>query len=111
MVGVPVTSAVGFSNGEIHAYRMEGGVFTVKVSAWNSQLLRVKFTPTVGGSDLSIGDISALCEEDAVSPFMAAVLARLYEATPPPGQYRLYRFLNLDDQPAMQVVAAGVVVS
>lgn len=108
---IPVTSDVGMSDGEIHAYHMEGDVFTVEVNAWNGQLLRVRFADAVGVSDLGVGDISALCEEDAGSPFMAAVLERLYEATPPPGAHRLYQFLDLDDQPALQVVAAGVSVT
>src|SRR5215207_4587775 len=108
---VPVTSDVGFSDGEIHAYRMEGDVFTVDVNAWNGQLLRVRFTDAVGVSDLGAGDISALSEEDAGSPFMAAVLARLYEANPPTGAHRLYQFLDLDDQPALEVVAGGVSVT
>ena len=108
---VPVTSAVGMSDGEIHAYHMEADVFTVEVSAWNGQLLRVTFADAVVVSDLGVGDISALCEEDAGSPFMAAVLERLYEATPPPAAHRLYQFLDLDDQPALEIVAAGVSIT
>ena len=102
---------VGFSDGEVRYYFREEGAFTVVVEAWNGALVRVAFDDPAGVCDTGVGDISDICVEDAGSPFMSRVLGELYEVAPASHPYRLYQFLNLDEQPALEVVAAGITIS
>ena len=102
---------IGFADGEVSSYQREEHTFTVVVKAWNGDHLRIDFSDPVGICDFGVGDISDFCMEDSGSEFMRQVLSSLYEVVPASHSYFLYQFLNLDDQPALEIVATGVQIS
>jgi len=102
---------IGFADAEILEYRKESNELTVFVQAWNETVLRVSFFDVVGLMDLGVGDIADLVIENSGSAFLNNVIQQVYENIPSVHPYTLYQFLNNDDNPAMEVVAAGIIVS
>ena len=108
---IPIPYEIGFSDGEVRSYHREEDELTVILSTWNNVLLKIKFSDTIGVSDLGVGDVSGVYQESLASPFMEQVIRRLYDAPPPSPPYSLYQFLDLDEQPVLEVVAGSIDIS
>lgn len=97
-----------FADAQILEYRRDGRDCSVIVNTWDDKRVDVRFSDAVGVSDVGIGDICRLVEIDRPTPFIDEVLSRVYDEQPAEHSYREYHFLDLDDQPCLKVVAAGV---
>lgn len=81
------------------------------LKAWNDDRLRVEFTDAIGLCDPGVGDVSEFCEESDESGFMKAAIQRAYEIVPEVIPYKLFQLLDLDGEPAMEIVAASVKIA
>jgi hypothetical protein len=98
---------IGFSDGEIISYFRDERSLTVKLKTWNDKYLSVLFSDVVGIVDYGIGDISNFIEEDEKSLFLKTILDKVYESIPNEQPYRLFQFLDLDDNPVLEIVAVA----
>ena len=107
-----IESPIGFSDSELEGYARTGDAVTVRVKSWNGTVLLVRFRDVIGQRDLLAGDFSALVRGAAASgQFLQEVLLRSYTTVPATHPYEVYSFLNNDDAPALEIVAAGCEVS
>jgi hypothetical protein len=107
-----IESPIGFSDSELDSYSRSGGVVLVRVKSWNERLLVVRFRDAIGLRDLSAGSFSGAVRGSAASAqFLREALECSYTALPTAHPYHVYSFLNADDEPALEVVAAGCEVT
>ena len=104
-----VNYSIGFSDGEIYSYQYKEGSFIVFVKMWNGIKVRIKFSEVLGVCDFGVGDISAFVDDDNTL-FLKSILKRNYAIVPISTPYRAFQFLNLDDEPALEVVAVDYAI-
>jgi hypothetical protein len=108
---IPIEFDIGFADGSVVGYTRNLSSLTLTLKAWNDDRLRIEFTGVLGLRDLGVGDVSDLCEESDKSVFMEDAIASAYEVVPEEIPYKLFRLLDLDDQPMMEIVAADVKIA
>lgn len=101
----------GFADAEILEYRRNRDDVTVLVQLWNDRKVAITFADVVGIKDIGTGDISEILEVEGSTTFIEKVLSQVYEQRPATHPYHEYHFLNLDDEPCLRVVAAGIDLS
>jgi hypothetical protein len=102
-----VECGIDFADGEVSSYERTEESFYVVVRKWDHTLLRITFEDTVAVLDHGVGDIMEFCQETSASAFLLEALARQYVEVPAEHPYVLYQFLDVDREPALEVVAAG----
>lgn len=100
----------GFADAEILEYRRNRDDSEIIVKTWNDRRIHIRCLDTVGIKEIGIGDICGVFEVEGPSPFLEEVLSQVYEERPTTHPYRQYYFLNLDDQPCLQIIATGIEV-
>lgn len=96
------------ADSELISYSRQDNTFTVNIHAWNASLITATFIEFEGAADYGLGDISEFVEETDSTDFLGRVLVNVYEEAPETHPYHLYQFLNLDGEPALEVVATDV---
>jgi hypothetical protein len=104
----PVQSAIGFSDSFLERYERDANTLVARIRCWNEKVAVVTFRDVLAVRDALAGDFSALVRGEAASKeFLESVIRRNFEEVPPFHPYQIYSFLNQDDQPSLEVVAAG----
>lgn len=106
-----IGSDISFADGEFRSYQWANGEFSLEITAWNGGRSRVRFIAFAGLSDYGVGDVSGLIEETDPSAFYNKVISRLFENIPAENPYRLFQILDLDGQPALEIVAQDLEIS
>ncbi|GEM_PF-3760230 len=107
----PVEFEVGFADSELISYeRGESGV-KVLISAWNEQSICLEFKGAITLVDYGAWNFSEICELQESSPTMSRALQTQYDGNPLEHPYRLFQFLDEDNEPSMEVVAEKLLVS
>ena len=104
---IEVEVGIGLADAEIVSYSSDNSDVTVIVKAWNSSTVKIIFNDVIGVLDVGIGDITALCQETEATSLMSTAIGRMYETVPEETPYHCYQFLDLDDFPAMEIIAAS----
>jgi hypothetical protein len=104
---IEVEVGIGLADAEIVSYSRDNSDVTVIVEAWNLSTVKITFNDVIGLLDVGIGDITALCQETEATALMSTAIDRMYEKVPEVTPYRCYQFLDLDDFPAMEIIAAS----
>lgn len=99
---------IGFADSAVSGYVVDNGNLTVRLIAWNGVKLSVSFHDFEGMADYSAGDISSLVEFDGKNDFLSRVLQNVFEVPPAQTGLRLFQFLNLDEEPSLEVVSPGI---
>ena len=108
----PIKSPVGFSDSELSGYTREGDTLVVRVKGWNEKLITLKFVEVIGQRDIGAGSFSAAVQgAEASAGFLREVLTQSFAIVPQAHGYRVYSFLDHDDQPTLEIVAAGCEVT
>lgn len=103
-----IDSDHGFADSEFVSYQRKHAEFTVIIAAWNNKLIEIVFSDVEGILDYGLGDISDFVEETEKDAFFEKILSLVYVSVPDDSPYRLYKFLDLDGQTALEVVASTV---
>ena len=82
---------------------------TVSVELWTANVVVLAFSDLLSVLDRGVGDISDVVE-DFEGELLDSAIRYHYDVPPDPGpdRPRLFRFLNADDEPALEVVARTV---
>lgn len=101
-----IESPVGFSDSELLGYERRGEELTVRFRAWDERLLVVTFSQAIAVREVPAGDIAeAVMGTDIGTDLLATALARTYESVPSHHPYNVYAFVDVDGDPALEVVA------
>ena len=103
-----IDTAVGLSDSRISGYTKANGDLLVRVRAWNGQTLVFHFSEAHALWDGGAGEVTSLCEETHETALLARLLDYFYEERPTHHPYRVFQFLDLDDRPALEVVAEAL---
>ena len=101
-----IQSDIGFSDGEIQCYEKEGDNIVVHLTTWNDAKMKIFFRDTIGVSEFSATDISGFFEYEGRSALLKKALAYVFDEIPEKCPYQHYFFLNTDNQPCLEIVAA-----
>jgi hypothetical protein len=102
----PVESSVGFSDSELEQYVRRGDSLVARVRCWNDEIAQVRFLGVVAVLDVLAGSFAAFVQStDGEDQFLKDVLQRNFESIPEKHPFKLYSFLNHDDEPSLQIVA------
>lgn len=108
----PILSPFGFSDSELQGYERIGDALVVRVLSWNKRTLTVRFRDVIGVRDSLAWEFSAAVEGAAASDHvLKEALRRSFAEVPLDHTYRVYSFLSRDDEPSLEVVAAGYEVA
>lgn len=102
---------IGFADGEIIEYLRSNNQIVVKMKTWNDVKLTIIFQGAIGMVDYGAFNISNFVEEDSLTTFMEKVLLEFYDSLTSKHPYKLYQFLNLDDNPSLEIVAESLSIS
>jgi hypothetical protein len=107
-----VDSPVGLTDSELEGYHRDGSELVVRIKAWNAKRLVATFTEVVGLRDRFAGSFSELLRDPAESAdFMHDALKQGYETIPSLHPHHVFSFLNQDELPSLEIVAAGCTLS
>ena len=102
---------VGFADSELISYERGASGIRVIISAWNERVICLEFTDAITMVDYGAWSFSDICEFEGDSPTMNKALRMQYDPIPSEHPYRLFQFLNEDDEPSIEVVAEKLLVS
>ncbi|MBN9378033.1 MAG: hypothetical protein BGO14_00925 [Chlamydiales bacterium 38-26] len=105
-----VETKYGLADSEIVSFKSEDFNLIVYLQAWNGNILKVEFKDCIYFSNYQAGDISDICENPS-SPSLQLALDHKYQNIPSDHGYKAYQFLDLDDDPVIEVVSQGIIIS
>lgn len=105
-----IDTDIGVADAELVSYFRKQNSLIVKIKAWNEVVLTFTFGDFGGLSDYGLGDISQFVEEDEMTFLLERTLKNLYEKIPVESPYKIYQFLNLDDNVVLEIIATTVQV-
>ena len=111
MKAVEVQSDIGLADGEVTGCERIGATLVVRVTAWNNRELQLKFEDVQLVLDFTPGDISALFRFEEDTKLLRQALEYAYEAPPKQHPYKHFAFLNNQDHPCLEVVAAKLEIT
>jgi hypothetical protein len=101
----------GFEDGHIVSYTAEPDKLTVVYEFWNEKRGRLIFDGFVGLRDYgALGFTIRSTKEEESSQFITDVLKHYYKTPPENSGLKHFIFLDTEDYPALEVVAAGSAV-
>ena len=100
----PINSEIGFADSEIVSYRSENDNLVIEVKSWNDKTVNLEFEDCIFFLISNSWYISEICEaNDSIYKEMA--LNKVYEKIPAKIPYRFFQFLDLDDDPSVEIIA------
>jgi hypothetical protein len=108
MTGISVETEVGFSDGEVVGYERTDNRLQVRVRAWNDKNLLLVFTGVIGVADRNIGALSDVTVSGEKTEFVAECLRLYYEEVPSDHKFKLFAFIDQDEDPTLEVVAEAL---
>ena len=101
---------IGFSDSEILSYHSEKFNLIIYLQAWNEVILKIEFIDCIFFSNFRAVYISDICENPSSNSLQLALNTR-YEKVPVDHGYKLYQFLDLNDDPAIEVVSKDILIT
>jgi hypothetical protein len=99
---------IGFADSELKGYRRVGTVLSVEIHAWNDKHVEVSFRDVIGVRDSLAGSFSDFVQDSPASAStLKDALARNFESVPAFHPYCVYSFLNLEEEPSLEIVASS----
>ena len=96
----------GFEDGEIVSYRMTSEALSVEYRFWNASVAILQFVdPVAMRDDGAVGATIGSVDLTRSSELIADMVRRVYVTPPESPPWRHFRFLNVDDEPVLQVIA------
>ena len=105
-----IESPIGFADAEFIAHRRAGDVIEVDIRAWDGSIVRLMFFGAVGIADYGAWQISDVRVASEPTPFLRRVLERQWITVPRDHGLSLCHVIDVDDEIAMEIAAAGVQV-
>ncbi len=102
---------IGFSDGEVVSYNRKDEILSITVQAWNEQKILIICNDIIGFLDKGGWDISDFCEVKSETKFLKEVLDRQFEKIPDNHGYKVYQFVDNDDQVVIEIVCSEVKMS
>ena len=103
---------IGFSDSEVISYNSEKEKTIVLLKAWNEKTIKFEFIDCILFLSLEnwrISDIIELKSPD--SSLFKRALRTTFEEIPIEHSYKLFQFLDLDDDPAIEIVCKDIIIS
>lgn len=92
-------------------HRREDDTLVVLLQAWNEKTIEFEFSETVSVLEVLAGDIADVTWDDSPSELLVRALKRVYEKEPSEHPYKVFRFIALDDEPCLEIVAEACTVT
>jgi hypothetical protein len=106
-----IHSEISFADGEILGCERSSAAFVARIRTWNSKDLRVEFKDVLLVLDFMPSDISGFYRYDEETELTRKALDYAYDDPPKQHVYKHFAFMNNDDEPCLEIVAAEVEVS
>ena len=101
---------IGFADSEILSYSHQNNNLVIYLKAWNEKILKFEFFDYLLFLILNSWNISDICELDN-SPLIERALRIEYDTIPQDHPYKLYQFINDDDEPTVEIVSKKLSIS
>jgi len=106
----PIKCKYGYAESEILSYHSEADNLMVFLKCWNEKILKFQFTECILFLILNSWKISNLCETDNSFLYERA-LNIVFDKTPKEHNYKLFQFLDEDDNIVVEIGAKDVIIS
>ncbi len=104
-----IDSEIGFSDGEVTSYsKKEDDSLIITVKSWNDKVIKIVCKDVIGFLDRGTWDISDFHEIRSETVLFREVLERQFENIPEDHGYKIFHFVNNDDQAVMEIVCLEI---
>lgn len=103
----PINYGISFADSEIISYQSQDSNVLLRLRAWNSEIIEFEFVNCILFFILDSWDISEVCESSDSVLFQRA-LNMIYDEIPVNHNYRLFQFLNNDDDPVVEIACESI---
>lgn len=104
-----ISLGVGFADSELesYVYLKDDDKVVVKIRAWDNSFLEIVFFDPILFIDRSCEAISQFGRKKAPNSTLIEALKKNYETIPANHPYLLFQFLDLDDEPCIEIVSTS----
>ncbi len=102
---------IGFSDGEVVSYNRKDDNLEISVKAWNEKTILIICKDLIGFFDKGAWDISDFCEVKSETNLLRDTLARQFEKIPEDHGYKVFQFLDTNDQAVMEIVCSEIEIN
>lgn len=102
-----ILDSIGFDDSEIVSYKSEEGNLKVYLKKWNEEILEFEFIDCILFLTFCNWSISNVVEQNHSDSFQKA-LQIAYENIPKDHPYKLFHFIDLDGDVAIEVACANM---
>ncbi len=106
-----VNFEIGFADGEVISYNRKNDNLIISVKAWNEKTILVLCKDLIGFFDKGAWDISDFCEVKSETNLLREVLNRQFEKPPKDHGYKVFQFLDIDDQVVIEVICSEIEIN
>jgi len=93
------------------SYNREDEKLSITVKAWNEKNILIVCKDLIGFFDKGGWDISDFCEVKSETNLLEEALDRQFERIPKNHGYKVFQFLDNDDQVVIEIVCSEVTMS
>ena len=104
-MGREVESKWSLADSEFVSLTRDACDASVRLVSWDDALLTLRFVDAVALIETDAGDISGVVVTDEMSALKSRYLDTAFETRPAADPWLTYSFLNLDNEPVIEVVA------
>ncbi len=101
---------IGFADSEILSYHSSNDNLILRLKCWNEKIIEFEFVDCILFLILNNWKISDVCELND-SFLMERALKKVYETIPEQHPYKVFQFLDNDDDPAVEVACTNMIIS
>lgn len=100
---------IGLHDSELRSclYTQKEAKLRVKIQAYGGHVVKILFTGVIGFMDVSSSEFTTFGFNNGRGSFLDEVLKLRYIEIPNDHPYKLFQFLDIDDQPSLFIAAAN----
>ena len=106
----PLKYKIGFADSEILFYKSNNFSLFFYLKAWNETILKIEFKEYIYFLDTVCIDVSDIFENDSSNTLKTA-LDREFNEIPEDHGFKLYQFINIEDEVAIEIVSKEILIT
>ena len=98
---------IGLADSELlgYSYSSNNNILIIEIKAWNENIIEITFISPILFIDKGCEAITAFRQNFLYSDIYLEALNKTYEKIPEDHPYKYFQFLNLDDEPVLEIIS------
>jgi hypothetical protein len=91
---------------ESYSYDIKSDRLVIQIRLWNANLVKFSFYEVIHFVDKANYGTDSFCEVISEVPLLQEAIKNYYEKVPEKHHFKVYEFLNLDDEPSFEIISS-----